>query len=384
MDFKEEYSKIKNQIVSIRRKIHQNPELGFQEFETAKLIADILEEYSITYTKGVAKTGVVATIGNSTEKVLLIRADMDALPIQEKTNLPFASKNADKMHACGHDIHIASVLTAAIILKKYEDCLNGTVKIVFQPAEETTGGALPMIEEGVLENPKVTCAIGGHVTSEWPVGTVKTKKGALMASPDDFMIKFIGKSTHGAMPQNGISPILPASEFVLEAKKISTELYEENREVLSVCSIISDGGINTIPEESIILGTFRSFDEVSRRKTDKLLETIATEIAHKHDCRLEYKFNYLYPPLVNNPETADLLFEVLSSMKNINADVIENPLMTGEDFSYFCTAVPSVFFWYGAMNGNTFPLHSAEFSPSEDAIEICANIFCEFALKYFG
>lgn len=384
MNFKQEYSEIKNQIISIRRRIHQNPELGFQEFETASLIADILEEHAIPYTKGVAKTGVVATIGNNAEKVLLIRADMDALPIQEKTNLPFASKNADIMHACGHDIHIASALAAAIILKKYEDSLNGTVRIVFQPAEETTGGALPMIEEGVLENPKVTCAIGGHVTSEWPVGTVKTKKGALMASPDDFRVKFIGKSAHGAMPENGISPILPAAEFALEVQKAAGVLREERGEVLSVCSVISDGGINIIPEESVVLGTFRSFDESSRKRTDKLLENKASEIARKYNCGIEYKFNYLYPPLINDAETTELLFEVLSNMNNIRADVFEKPLMTGEDFSYFCSGVPSVFFWYGAMDGNTFPLHSGEFSPSEDSIEICANVFCEFAFKYFG
>ncbi len=382
MNFTAEYSLICNEIIAARRAIHQNPELSFEEYETAKIITDILLKHGIKYQSGISKTGIVAHIGTKTDKVLLIRADMDALPIEESTPLPYKSQNKGVMHACGHDIHTASALTAALILKKYESQLNGSVKIIFQPGEETSGGALPMIEEGVLENPKVTCAIGGHVSPQFDVGKIKYRKGPLMASPDDFEITFTGKSTHGAEPQNGISPIIPASEFVCKASDIGNELKKIGDNVLSVCTIISDGNTNIIPDTAVVKGTFRAFDEKSRNKASKLLEDEAMSIAKKHGARIEFKYNFMYPPLINDAEITELLVQVAGkSLGAENISEFEKPLMTGEDFSYYAKNVPSVFFWYGART-NDAPLHSSEFVADEGAIEVCANLFCNFALKY--
>ena len=383
MNFTEEYSLICNEIISARRAIHQNPELSFEEYETAKIITDILFRHGIDYQCGIAKTGIVAHIGTKTDKVLLIRADMDALPVEENTALPYKSQKSGVMHACGHDIHTASALAAALILKKYENLLNGSVKIVFQPAEETTGGALPMIEEGVLSNPKVTCAIGGHVSPQFKVGKVKYRKGPLMASPDDFEIKFIGKSTHGAEPQNGISPIIPASEFVCKTSVIGDELKKNGDNVLSVCTIISDGNTNIIPDTAVVKGTFRTFDEESRHNAAKLLEDEAMTIAQKHGASIEFKYNFMYPPLINDDKITELLVQTAANaIGNENISEFEKPLMTGEDFSYFAKNVPAVFFWYGANGGSDAPLHSSKFVADEGAIEVCANLFCNFALKY--
>jgi len=383
MSFNTEYEQIKNEIITVRRKIHQNPELGFEEFKTADTICQILDKYNIVYERNICKTGIIANLGSKKDKVLLIRADMDALPVEEKTELPFKSSKKGTMHACGHDIHISAALASAIILKSHESELEGSVKILFQPAEETTGGALPMIEHGALENPDVTCAISGHVTPEMPVGSVFSKPGPLMASPDDFEIQIIGKSTHGAQPQNGISPIIPAADIVKELDCLSKEVHEKDRSVLSVCSVISDGGINVIPDKALILGTYRSFDEEARRNVDRSIHSISERIAKAALCEFSYKYNYLYPPLINDEKTFGFFVECASDvLGRDNVHIISKPLMTGEDFSYFCQNVPSVFFWYGGNSGSDAPLHSSELVLSEDAIAVAAGLFTDFAFKY--
>lgn len=383
MNFYSVYESIREEIINVRRSIHMHPELGFEEFETSKLICSVLEKYDIEYKSGIAKTGIVAKIGTKEDKVLLIRADMDALPVPEKTHLPFSSVNDGIMHACGHDIHIASALSAAIVLKKHEDELNGSVKIVFQPAEETTGGALPMINEGIMDNPRVTCAIGGHIAPDIEVGKIKLKCGPLMASPDDFTIKFIGKSTHGAQPQDGISPIIPASQFVCKTKEISDILCKNNTNVLSVCTIMANGGKNTIPDEAIVIGTFRSFDDESRYKARDILKSHAENIAAEHGAKTEFEYNFLYPPLVNDVQVTKMMDKTASEiLGKENVLYFEKPLMTGEDFAYFAKAVPAVFIWYGGKTDSKEPLHSSKFAVSEDAIEVCSKLFCEFAIKY--
>ena len=383
MNFRDEYMNIREEILHTRRTIHANPELGFEEFQTAQTIKTILNKYHISYIDQIAKTGICATIGNSTEKVLLIRADMDALPIEEKTQLEYASEKNGLMHACGHDIHISSALAAAIILKKFENKLNGTVKIVFQPAEETTGGAKPMINEGIMDNPKVTAAIGGHVSGEYPAGIFKVKSGPIMASPDDFMVRFIGKSTHGAEPQNGISPITPACEFVNSLEYIRNELCEGNSNVLSICTVSSNGGVNTIPDDSLILGTFRCFDEETRKKASGLLKKHAENISAKYRCKSEFKYNFLYPPVINDPILTEFFVDTAKELYGEKSVItLEKPFMTGDDFAYFGQNIPAIYFWYGAMKNNPCSLHSSKFDVSEDAIEVCTNVFTKFALDY--
>ena len=378
-----EYENIKEEILSLRREIHMYPELAFDEYETAKRICRILDKYQIPYINGIAKTGIVATVGTKNDKVLLIRADIDALPISEKTNLSFASKNEGVMHACGHDIHIASVLAIALLLKKHENQLNGSVKFVFQPAEEGVGGALPMIEEGILDNPKVTCAIAGHIDPKLETGKIKIKSGPLMASPDDFAIKYIGKSTHGAEPQNGINPIPAVAEMALKLGELAKKL-SKGINVLSVCTVMADGSVNIIPEEAIIKGTFRSFSEENRKEACDLIKAVSEEIAHKYNVKLEYEYHFLYPPVINEENTTKELISVSECvLGKENVILMDKPLMTGEDFAYFCKYAPSALVWYGAKSDNyDFPLHSANMVANEDAIEVCTRIFFEFAMNY--
>ncbi len=375
------YEKIKDEIILLRRQIHMFPELSFNEFKTADTICSVLDKYKINYERNIAGTGIVAKIGKGQDKVLIIRADMDALPVCEETLLPFSSENDGVMHACGHDIHIASALACAIMLKKNEENLSGCAKIVFQPGEETTGGAEPMINEGILDNPKVTCAIGGHVTSELDVGKIMIKDGALMASPDDFSIVFVGKTTHGATPEYGLNPILPASKMVMECEEIAKDLKDGS--VLSVCTIDANGSVNIIPERAKILGTFRSFSEDKRKEISNKLKDISNEIAKTYGVKAEYKYNFLYPPVINDVNTTK---GIISAAKDVigseNVITMPKPVMTGDDFSYFCKYVPSAYFWYGVKDGTDEPLHSSRFVASEDAIEICANVFYKFATDY--
>lgn len=380
MDFTKEYNLIKEEIISLRRQIHSEPELSFEEYKTSGAICRFLDMHNIPYKSNIASTGVCAIIGKGNDRVLLIRADIDALPTEEKTNLEFASKNKGVMHACGHDIHIASALACATILKKHEDKLKGTVKIVFQPGEETTGGAEPMISEGIMENPDVTQAICGHVTPNYEVGTIAVKPGAIMASPDDFMIEFVGKSTHGAEPENGISPIIPGCEFVSSLKDIENDLTS-GANVLSICTIKADGSINTIPDNLKILGTYRSFDDKMRHTACDTLKALSEEICKKYGTKLNYKYNFLYPPVINDEKmTEDFVSATKEVCKNIV--ILDKPFMTGDDFAYFAKCVPSVYFWFGGKADKDCTLHSSQFIVSEDAIFECAKVYLNYALNY--
>ncbi len=385
MNFSELYNEIKDEIISVRRSIHMKPETAFEEYETAKTICEFLKKHSIEYTENIAQTGICATVGDKAKNAVLIRADMDALPIKEQTCLEFASKNDGIMHACGHDIHIATALATAYVLKKIEDKLDICVKFVFQPAEETTGGAKIMINEGVMENPRVLAALGGHVTAEISTGKVWLKTGALMASPDDFKVTFIGKSCHGATPELGISPLMPASEFSLKIEKHVKKItdYDKNC-VLSVCSISGGTSSNIIPEKAFVTGTFRSFSQNSREDAKKAIETLAENIAEKYNTNVECEYNFLYPPVINDDKMTELMRNSLKrTIGEENIIELKKPLMTGEDFSYFANAVPSIFIWYGAgTEEKKVPLHSNMFNPDENAIKTAASVFCDFVCEY--
>lgn len=384
MNFTEKYQNIKDEIINIRRSIHQNPELAFEEFSTSEKICDFLDKYSIKYKKGIAKTGILAKIGSGT-KTLMIRADMDALPIQEKTNLEFSSVNKGVMHACGHDIHISAALSAAYVLKQHENELGGTVEFVFQPAEETTGGAMPMINEGIMQNPTPDAVIGAHTTPAEKVGTIWIKKGPLMASPDDFNITFIGKSTHGAEPQNGVNPIPCAAEFVCELQNtLKAEINKNEKYVLSICGFDAGNSINIIPDNATVTGTFRSFDENTRQKACKIINKLAEQKAEKYGVKCSYTYNFLYPPVINDSKITDIVEKTAKSIQGINKIVIlEKPLMTGEDFSYYGKYAPASFFWYGCgYSESEPPLHSCEFKADENAIETAAEVFCKFAENF--
>lgn len=377
------FEKYKDEIIGVRRELHRHPELSFGEYRTADAICSFLDKHNIKYRRGIAETGVCACFGSG-EKCILLRADMDALPINEETGLEFASENSGVMHACGHDIHMSVALACACVLKEIENTLGGCVKIIFQPAEETTGGALPMINEGILESPHVCAAIGGHVTPQLAPGKIWIRSGAMTASPDDFTVTFIGKSTHGAQPQLGVSPIMPAAEFALNAEsRVLGSLHSDEQCVLSVCTVSADGGCNIIPESAAVVGTFRGFSNEDRKSACESIENLAKELCRKYKTRYEFNYNFLYPPIINDSEMTECMKKTIAACLGDNAAVeLEKPLMTGEDFSYICERVPSTFVWYGAGGKDCAPLHSARFCADESAIGIMTNVFCGFILNY--
>lgn len=378
----------------IREHLHAHPELSFQEVETSKFIQTHLTEAGISFTTGHVKTGIIALIKgkNPDKKTILLRADMDALPIEEKNNVSYKSKNAGVMHACGHDVHSACGLGAAFILNDLKETFEGSVKIMFQPGEEVLpGGASLMIKEGVLENPKVDQAIALHVFPAMETGKVGFKSGMYMASTDELYITVNGKGGHAAMPAEYINPLLIASEILLEINKRFTdkislkELGGENiPTVVAFGKIEGKGATNVIPEKVELAGTFRTMDEDWRKKVHAELHRIVKTISEKYKIASVLKVDHGYPFLVNDKKLTD---SCMDSAKNYlgTENVEELPLrMTAEDFAFISQKVPSCFFRLGTANkerGITSGVHTATFDIDENALEIGMGLMADLAIN---
>ncbi|WP_094546333.1 M20 metallopeptidase family protein [Petroclostridium xylanilyticum] len=392
--FTEEIKKISKEIqeklINIRRTIHMHPELAFEEHATAQLIYNYLKDLDIEVTPGIAKTGVVGLIrGNQPGKTVAIRADMDALPMTEENECEYKSTVPGKMHACGHDVHVTCLLGAAEILSRLKGKLNGNIKLLFQPAEEGVGGALPMIEEGVLENPKVDACIAAHVWPDIPAGKIVVKNGPIMASPDDFEIIIKGKSGHGAMPHAAVDPIVIGCHVVNTLQTIvSRKIDPLNPAVISICYFHSGTCTNVIPDTATIKGTARTIDPELRRKIASLIEETVAGVVKAMGGEYEFDFKYLYPPTINDDIITDVLAN--SASKIIGKSNIlwgREPSMGGEDFAYFAEKVPSTFFRLGCGNpekGITHPIHSTKFDVDEDCIAVGASILAQFAVDYLN
>ncbi len=379
---------IKENLINIRREIHMYPETGYEETRTAALICKTLDKLNINYKSNIAKTGVVGIIKcKGPGKTLAIRADMDALPIIEDNNCSYKSQIHGKMHACGHDVHVASLLGAAEILSNLKDRLNGNIKLIFQPAEEMSGGALPMINEGVLKNPNVDACIAAHVWPEVEVGSIEVKHGPIMASPDEFTILIKGKGGHGAAPHTTIDPILMACRVIDGLQSIvSRNIDPVEPFVISACSIHSGSCFNVIPETATIQGTVRTLNPALREQVPSLIEKLVAGIVNLMGGKYEFDFNYLYPPTINDRKITDLLSQ--SASKIIGKDKLtfsDVPSMGGEDFAYFAERVPSTLFRLGSANKNKgiiHPLHSNKFDVDEDCISIASAILSQFAVDF--
>ncbi len=385
-------------VVDIRQHLHKHPELSFQEFKTSEFIQQQLAEAGISYTTGYVKTGIIALIEgvNPSKKTLLLRADMDALPITEKNNVAYKSLNEGVMHACGHDVHSATMLGAAFILNDLKDKWEGTVKIMFQPGEEVLpGGSSLMIKEGVLENPKVDKALALHVFPNMEAGTVGFKSGMYMASTDELYLTVTGKGGHAAMPAEYINPLLVASEILLEINKtfmlpgaLKDTPAENIPTVVAFGKIEGKGATNVIPDKVEIEGTFRTMNEEWRTEAHRRLKELVNIISLKNNCSAELRIEKGYPFLVNDPAFTDSSFnaakEYLGSEK-----VEELPLrMTAEDFAYISQKVPSCFFRLGTANkqkGITSGVHTATFDIDESSLETGIGLVawltvCEMAI----
>ncbi len=373
------------ELIQIRRELHKIPETAFEEYQTSQYIKDRLDEFDIPWVS-IAKTGVVGLIqGNHPGKTLLIRADIDGLPITEESGVPFASERHGFMHACGHDVHVTCLLGAAKLLNSLKEQLHGNVKLVFQPAEEGVGGALPMIEEGVMENPSVDGAIALHVEPLEAVGNVQLKNGPVMASPDDFKLTIRGIGGHGASPHTCVDPILVGSMIVNAYQTIVSRHFDPMTPcVVSVCSFHSGSCTNAIPDIATLTGTARSLNHETRQKLTQLLEKIAVETAQSMGAACDFEFLPLYPPTINAPEMNDLIANAcdLSGVKTVE---LERASMAGDDFAYFCERVPGSYFKLGVGNKTAkYPIHSPKFQADENALPVGVAILAQAAVLYLS
>ena len=376
------------EVVANRRYLHINPELSFQEYNTAKFVAQKLKDIGLTPQEGIANTGVVAIIEgrNPSSKVIGLRADMDALPIFEKNDVPYKSQNEGVMHACGHDAHTSSLLGTAKILHQLREDFEGTIKLVFQPAEEKApGGASIMIKEGVLENPSLTSMLGQHVAPNIPVGKIGFREGMYMASTDEVYMTIKGKGGHGAMPDQLIDPVLIASHVIVSLQQIiSRNRKPANPSVLSFGRFIADGVTNVIPNEVTIQGTFRCMDEEWREDGLRRMKKMAEGITEAMGGVCEFEIVKGYPFLKNHPElTRRIKAEATTFMGQEN--VIDLDLwMAGEDFAFYSQVVDSCFYRLGTRNearGIISGVHTPTFDIDEAALEIGPGLMSWLAIR---
>lgn len=375
-------------VLEIRKHIHANPELSFEEFKTSEYIATILDSLGIEYTKGIVKTGIVAMIKgkNPERRTLLLRADMDALPIVEANNVEYVSKNHGVMHACGHDVHSASLLGAAAILNECKDSFEGTIKLIFQPGEEVLpGGASLMIQEGVLKNPEVNIAIAQHVHPSMETGKVGFRSGMYMASTDEIYLTVTGKGGHAAMPAEYNNPLLIASEILLELKKkFPNDGKSEIPTVLAFGKIEGKGATNVIPERVELAGTFRTMNEKWRKEAHAEITRIVNEVAKKNNGTADLRIEIGYPFLVNDEKVTELCRS--AAIQYLGKENVEElPLrMTAEDFAFFSQQVPCCFYRLGTGNkskGITSGVHTSTFDIDENALRIGSGLMAWLTIQ---
>ena len=376
------------EVVSIRRHLHRHPELSFKEFETAAFIAGKLREYAITYKDKIAQTGIVAEIqGNDPgSKTVALRADMDALPVNEQNDVEYQSVNKGVMHACGHDVHMACLLGAARILSEIKSEFNGTVRLIFQPSEEMyPGGAKVMIEEGVLENPKPVAIFGQHVFPELETGMIGMKPGKYMASTDEVFITVKGKGGHAAIPDKIVDPVLIASHIVIALQQIvSRKSKPIMPTVVSFGKISSKGKTNIIPDEVKLEGIIRTFDEDWREEIKTQLRKISSGIAESMGGSCDVFIDPGYPAVVNDDVLTAQAREYAIEFLGEDLVVDLEMRMTAEDFSYYARKIPGCFFRLGTRNeeqGITSNLHSATFDVDETSLETGMGIMAWFAIS---
>lgn len=379
-----------NDVVGYRQHIHANPELSFKEFETSLFVKDKLKKWGIEYTD-CANTGVVGLIkGNQpSDKVIALRADMDALPIHEANDKPYASKNHGVMHACGHDVHTSSLLGTAYILNQLKDEFGGTIKLIFQPAEELLpGGASIMIKEGVLENPKPNYIVGQHVMPLIDAGKVGFRSGIYMASTDELYVTVTGKGGHGAQPHQNIDPVVIASHIIIALQQIVSRNADPRiPSVLSFGKVTANGATNIIPNEVKIEGTFRTLDEDWRADAHKRMKKMAEGIAESMGGSCDFDIHKGYPFLINEEKlTANaraFAEDFLGKDNVVDLDI----WMAAEDFSFYSQVTDACFYRLGTGNAakdTQYSVHTPRFDIDEDALKISTGLMAYIALKQLG
>ncbi|MBU3144769.1 M20 family metallopeptidase [Clostridium sp. CF012] len=386
MNFLDRAKNIESELIEIRRDLHENPELGFDLFRTSQKVKDFLLVEGIEFYE-VAGTGICAIIRGKGEKTIALRADMDALPLEDKKICSYSSKILGKMHACGHDAHTTILLGTAKILNSMKDEIRGNVKLFFEPAEETTGGAPLMIKEGVLQNPNVDAIIGLHVEEWLEAGTVGLKRGNAYAASNPFTIKIIGKGGHGASPHMTIDPIVIASNVIISLQSIvSREIPPTDAAVITIGSIHGGTAQNIIPEDVTISGIIRTTKGEHREYIKNRLVQVVEGITHSMRGKCEIDIEESYPCLYNNDELADM-FEKKSSevIGEDNVHILDQPTMGVESFAYFSNERPALFYFLGSGNvekGIVNPAHGSLFDIDESCLSIGVAMQCKLAFEF--
>lgn len=385
MNFLNRAEEIKDQLVDIRRDFHINPELDYDLPRTVEKVKHFLEKEGIEYIQ-TSKNGICGIIKGSGDKTIGIRADMDALPMEDKKTCEYSSKSKGKMHACGHDVHTTVLLGAAKILNEIKDKLNGNIKLLFEPAEETTGGAIHMIQEGVLENPRVDAIIGLHVEPNIEVGKIGIKRDVVNAASNPFNIKIIGKGGHGAYPHSTIDPIAISANVITALQNIvSREIPPTDPAVITIGSIHGGTAQNIIPDEVEIRGIMRTMTREHREYVKSRLVEVVEGITTSMRGKCEINIEESYPCLYNDDKVVKILEDGAESViGKENVVKLQKPTMGVESFAYFSLERPSAFYYLGTRNekrGIVHPLHSNLFDVDENSIAIGVAIQCETAVR---
>jgi amidohydrolase len=386
---RDEIRALNEQLVADRRHFHQYPELGFQEHETARYVAERLRALGIETQTGVARTGVVGLIrGRAEGRVVLLRADMDALPLTEETGAPYASQHEGVHHACGHDGHTAILLAVAALLMQRRDGFAGAVKLVFQPAEEGPGGAEPMIAAGVLEQPQVDACFGLHLTNDLPVGVIMARGGPVQASADDFEIVVEGVGGHGASPHQTVDTVAIGAAIVGELQRIvSREVDPLDAAVVSVGSFHAGARHNIIAPRATLVGTMRALKPETRALLHQRVEEIARGVAEAARATARVKINVGYPVTINDEAMARFAYGVAETVVGPEHVTDGRPTMGAEDMSFFLNAAPGCYAYVGSRNEARdlrHPHHSSLFDFDEAALPIGVELLTRLALAYLA
>lgn len=393
---------IEDQVIEWRRYFHENPELSNREFNTAKKVAAHLESLGLEVQTNIAHTGVVALLrGGKPGPVVALRADMDALPVTERTDVPFKStvigeyqgREVGVMHACGHDTHIAILMGVAQILTEMKDELEGSVKFVFQPAEEGApegeeGGAELMVKEGVLENPDVDAIFGLHISDDTPVGVIEYRSEGIMAAVNSYSITIKGKQAHGSAPWNGVDPIVTAAQIINNIQTIVSRNLPLTKQAAVITVGIIRGGVrnNIIPEEVYLEGTIRTLDAGMRETLFERLETVVTNTAESNGAEVILTINKGYPITYNDPELTAQMLPTLEESAGKENVVYINAITGAEDFSFFQEKVPGLYFFIGGLpeGGTAAGHHTPDFFVDESGMKLGVRTMANLVIDYFA
>ncbi len=389
MDVLKEATAIEPEIIKTRREIHQHPELAYHEEATAKLVADRLESLGIEVRRKVGGTGVLGTLkGSKNGRVVALRADMDALPLEENADVAFKSNVKGVMHACGHDTHVAILLGVARLLAHHRDELQGTVKFLFQPAEEHggRGGAKPMIEDGVMKDPKVDFVFGLHISGDHPSKVFGFRGGPIMAAPDTFKVRVIGKGGHGSAPHQTIDPVYVAAQIITSMQGVSGRMIDPIQPfVVTIGSVHSGTKENIIPDEAVLEGTIRTLDEATRKTAKAKVQKVAEGVAKAFGAKAVVDFEKdAYPVTVNDQKVTEQAMKITKKIPGTKT-ITMKPLLGGEDFSRFLLEAPGTFYFLGTINptkGCIYPNHSSKFKVDEDVLKYGAASLAMLALEF--